>query len=112
MAGKFTLKKGGKGKFSFTLKASNGLVVLTSQSYANKRSALTGIESARKNGGKPANFEKRTASNGKSYFVLKAANTQIIGQSQMYVSNDTMRKGIASVMKNAPKAALEDLTGE
>jgi len=42
--------------------------------------------------------------------VKKAANDQVIGQSEMYSSKDTMEGGIASVMKNAPDASLEDLT--
>ena len=112
MAAKFALKKTNKGNFVFHLKASNGQVILTSQPYADKRGALNGIESARKNAGKDTNFERRTAANGQPYFVLKAANTQIIGQSEMYSSKATMENGIASVMKNAPDAALDDLTVE
>lgn len=110
MAGKFTLSKTDKGNFVFHLKASNGQVILTSQPYSDKRGAKNGIASARKNSGNDANFERRTASNGKPYFVLKAANTQIVGQSELYSAKATMEKGIASVMKNATAAALEDLT--
>lgn len=110
MAGKFVLRKTDKGNFVFNLKASNGQVILTSEPYSEKRSALNGIASVRKNAGKDANFERRTASNGQPYFVLKAANTQIIGQSEMYSSKATMENGIEAVMRNAPDAALEDLT--
>jgi len=110
MAGKFTLRKTDKGNFVFNLKASNGQVILTSQAYADKRGAMNGIESARKNSAKDANFERRTATNGQPYFVLKAANTQIIGQSEMYSSKATMENGIASVMRNAAEATLEDQT--
>lgn len=112
MAGKFTLKKTEKGNFVFNLKASNGQVILTSQPYSDKRGAMNGIESARKNGGTDTNFERRTASNGQSYFVLKAANTQIIGQSEMYAAKASMENGIASVMRNAPAAVLHDLSAE
>ena len=112
MAGKFILKKTAKGNFVFNLKASNGQVILTSQPYSDKRGALNGIESARKNGGTEISFERRTASNGQSYFVLKAANTQIIGQSEMYSAKAGMENGIASVKRNAPAAVLQDLTTE
>jgi len=112
MAGKFTLKKTDKGNFVFNLKASNGQVILTSQPYSDRRGAMNGIESARKNGGADANFECRTASNGQFYFVLKAANTQIIGQSEMYAAKASMENGIASVMRNVPAAVLQDLTAE
>lgn len=110
MAGKFVLRKTDKGNFVFNLKASNGQVILTSQPYSDKSGAMNGIDSARKNAGKDANFERRTAGNGQAYFVLKAANTQIIGQSEMYSAKATMERGIASVMRNASGAVLEDLT--
>ena len=110
MAGKFVLRKTDKGNFVFNLKASNGQNILTSESYSDKRSAMNGIESTRKNAGKDANFERRTAKNGQPYFVLKAANTQVIGQSEIYSTKATMENGITSVMRNAPDASLEDLT--
>jgi uncharacterized protein len=110
MAGKFVLKKTSKGNFVFNLKASNGLVMLTSEVYKNKSSALNGVESVRKNAGKDSNFEQRAAKNGQPYFVLKAANKEIIGQSEMYSRAANMKKGIASVKANARTAKLEDLT--
>jgi uncharacterized protein len=112
MAGKFILKKTDKGNFVFNLKASNGQVILTSQPYADKRGAINGIESARKNASADSSFERRTASNGQPYFVLKAANTQIIGQSEMYASKTSMENGIASVKRNSPAASLQDTTTE
>ena len=39
MAGKFELRKGAKGGFSFVLKASNGQVILQSEHYESKASA-------------------------------------------------------------------------
>ena len=110
MAAKFVLKKSGKSKFLFSLKAPNGLVILTSESYNDKSAAVKGIESVRRNAGKDANFERREAKNGQMYFVLKAANKQVIGQSQMYKSPSSMTKGLASVVANAGTAKLEDLT--
>ena len=111
MAGKFEISKSKNGKFLFNLKAGNGQVILTSEPYSDKRSAMNGIESVRKNAGKDANFERRTAGNGQPYFVLKAANTQVIGQSEMYSTKATMESGIESVMRNASDAGVEDLTG-
>ena len=110
MAGKFTLRKTEKGNFVFNLKAANGQIILTSQPYSDKRSALNGIDSTRKNAREDASFERRTSGNGQPYFVLKAANAQIIGQGEMYSSKASMENGIASVMRNAPGAPLQDLT--
>ena len=112
MAGKFVLRKTPKGKFVFNLKAANSAVILTSESYADRSAALKGIASVRKNAGKDANFEVRTAKNGQPFFVLKAANKEVIGQSERYASTRNMRKGIASVMANAATAEIEDLTGK
>lgn len=51
MAAKFTLKKGGTGKYHFNLVATNGQVIATSESYESKAAAMKGIESVRKNAG-------------------------------------------------------------
>ena len=112
MAGKFALRKTPKGKFVFDLKASNSIVILTSESYETRAAALKGIESVRKNGGNAANFEVRAAKNGQPYFVLKAANKEVIGQSERYASSRNVKRGIASVMANAGAAGIEDLTGK
>lgn len=50
MAGKFELKQTASG-FRFNLKAGNGEVIATSESYTTKAAALNGIESVRKNAG-------------------------------------------------------------
>ena len=49
MAGKFVLKKGSSGKYHFNLVAANGQVIATSETYEHKQSALSGIESVKKN---------------------------------------------------------------
>ncbi|MFB7719386.1 YegP family protein [Nocardia sp. NPDC056100] len=41
---------------------------------------------------------------------LKAANGEVIAQSQAYASKDAAKKGISSVQTNAAGAALVDLT--
>jgi uncharacterized protein YegP (UPF0339 family) len=110
MAGKFVLKKTRAGNFVFNLVASNGQNILTSESYKSKRAALNGVESVRKNAGKKTNYEERMGKNKKPYFVLMAANKEIIGQSEMYASTTNMRNGMASVKSNARSAALEDTT--
>ena len=45
-------------------------------------------------------------------FDLKATNGQVIATSEVYSSEDACKKGIASVQKNAPAAAVEDQTVE
>jgi uncharacterized protein YegP (UPF0339 family) len=47
MAGKFVLTKSASGNFHFNLKASNGQIIATSESYNTKAAALNGIDSIR-----------------------------------------------------------------
>ena len=110
MAGKFELKKSKKGQFMFNLKASNGQVILSSEQYLEKTGAEDGIESVRKNAGDDANYEAKTSNKNQPFFVLKAANGQIIGKSEMYSTVSAMRKGMNSVKANAPTAKVTDLT--
>jgi uncharacterized protein YegP (UPF0339 family) len=49
MPGKFEIKKTSNGQFRFNLKATNGQVIATSESYKTKAACLNGIESVRKN---------------------------------------------------------------
>ena len=86
MAGWFELSKSSDNQFRFVLKAVNGETILTSELYTSKASAEKGIASVRSNSPQEERYEKKTASNGKFYFNLKAANHQIIGSSQMYAT--------------------------
>lgn len=53
---------------------------------------------------------KETATDTK--FDLKAGNGEVIATSEVYNSLDACKKGIASVKKNAPVAAVENQTVE
>lgn len=45
-------------------------------------------------------------------FDLKATNGEVIATSEVYASEASCKKGVASVIKNAPVAAVEDQTAE
>lgn len=109
--GKFICSKRSNGEYQFNLQANNGQVILTSEGYKAKAGCDNGIESVRKNATNDARYECKTAKNGKTYFVLKASNGQVIGTSQMYADQSGCDKGMASVKANAPDAAVEDTTG-
>ena len=110
MAGKFELYKDKAGEFRFRLKAGNGEKILSGEGYKDKSGAENGVASVRKNAADKARFEIKESSGGKPYFVLKAGNHQVIGQSQMYDSASGCSSGIEAVMKTAPDAALDDQT--
>ena len=50
--------------------------------------------------------------NGGLKFNLKATNGQVVASSQVYKSEASCRKGIASVVRNAAVAQVEDQTVE
>ncbi|GGP23655.1 YegP family protein [Silvimonas iriomotensis] len=106
MSGKFHLKTAKDGQFMFNLHAANGQIILTSELYTAKASALNGIESVRKNAPDDVHYERKESKDGHPYFVLKAANHQVIGKSEMYNSKAAMENGIESVKKNGPDAKL------
>lgn len=112
MAAKFEIKKGSSGKYRFNLKAGNGEVILSSETYESKQGAERGIESVKTNAPNDSRYERKEASNSQPYFILKAANGEPIGRSETYSSKSAMENGIESVKKNAPSANVEDLTGE
>ncbi|BEU95363.1 YegP family protein [Acidovorax sp. DW039] len=110
MAAKFELKKTSDDKFVFNLLASNGQVILTSETYHSHASALQGIESVKKHAPHDARYGRLCARNGAPYFTLKAANGQVIGQSQMYSGAKARDAGIEAVQCHAQDASLHDLT--
>lgn len=107
MAGWYVLSSNAKGEFSFVLKAANGEIILRSEVYSAKASAENGIASVQKNSPLDARYEKKTASNGKEYFNLKASNGQVIGTSQMYASAAGRDAGIESVKANGPSSTIK-----
>lgn len=110
MAGKFVLKKASNGQFHFNLHASNGLVILSSELYKERRGAEGGIESVRKNALDDGRYERKES--GEQYFfVLKASNGQTIGRSELYKARSSMENGIGSVKRHAPDAKVDDQAG-
>lgn len=75
-----------------------------------KSGANYGIESVKKNSVLDERYDRRESKKGEPYFVLLAANKQIIGQSEFYSSAAAMENGIASVKKNGPDASIDVLT--
>ena len=55
-------------------------------------------------------YERKTSSDGKAFFNLKAANHQVIGTSQMYSSESACENGIASVKANGTTKTVKDST--
>jgi len=110
MTATFEIKRTADGKYVFNLKSANDQVILTSQAYENKEAAESGISSVRHSATLDDQYEEKVGSDGHPYFVLFALNRKEIGRSQMYSSREAMRKGIASVKRNAQIAVTVDLS--
>ena len=54
-------------------------------------------------------YDGKITSNGQYYFVMKAANEEIIGVSEMYTTEAARDNGIEVVKRDAPNAPLENL---
>jgi uncharacterized protein len=108
MPGRFEIKTAKNGKFSFNLKASNGQVILSSESYDTRKGAEAGVASVKKNAANDARYERKVAKDGSAYFVLKASNGEVIGKSEMYKAKASMEAGIKSVRNNAEWAEIKD----
>jgi uncharacterized protein YegP (UPF0339 family) len=106
--GKFVITKRSNGEFQFNLKAGNGQVILTSESYTTKAGCEKGIASVQLNAKLDERFERKVSSNDKPYFNLKAGNGQVIGKSELYESEASMENGIDSVKNNAPDSPTDD----
>lgn len=118
--GKFTIKPTNTG-FVFNLKAGNGEVIATSQTYKSLDSAKNGVASVTANA-PVANLEDQTVEGyetaknpkfeiyldkaGEYRFRLKAKNGEPIAASEGYTQKSGCKNGIESVRKNAVDAKL------
>ena len=106
MAGKFEIKAGASGKFSFVLKAGNGQVIMqSSDSYADAASAETAIGKIKAAVGTAGNFASKENDKGDFWFTLASAG-DTLGKSEMYTTKAARDNGIESVTKNAPDAPV------
>ena len=129
--GVFEVFRDAASRFRFHLKAANGEIIVVSQSYRAKESALKGIASIKKNapiaktatigGTMPESthqagivqepvFEILCDAADKFRFHLKAANGEIVAASESYGTKESVENGIASVKKYAPMAQIIDQT--
>jgi uncharacterized protein YegP (UPF0339 family) len=121
VSGKFCIKIAHDGTYMFNLKASNGEIIATSQTYTSKSSCINGIESVKNNAPEAAvedqtlekhetckhpKFEIFEDVGGAFRFRLKAKNGNIIVASQGYSSKSSCRAGVDSVKKFASNSSV------
>ena len=118
--GKFVVEQTKNG-FVFNLKAGNGEIIATSQTYSGEDACMNGIESVRKNA-ELAKLEDQTVENfetvtnpkfevyldkrGEYRFRLKARNGEIIATGEGYKAKASCLNGIDSIRRNAPESPV------
>ncbi len=103
---RFDVFAGENGKHYFNLHAKNGEVVLSSQGYSSKASAMNGTFSVYDNGQDAANFEVKQASNGQYYVNLVAGNGQVIATSELYVTKGNAKRAAEGIANLLPSVEL------
>jgi uncharacterized protein len=106
----FVLKRSADAEFFFNLQAANGEIILTSETYTTKASATQGTAAVQVNAPLDERYVKYVSGKGEPYFVLRAANHEVIGKSEMYSSNAARDNGIEAVKRAAPMAEALDRT--
>jgi len=122
MSPKFQLYKDNAGKFRFRLRADNNKIIAVSEAYEQHASCLNGIKSVQKNCNseiEDLSIEDRKVSNPKYQifkdttdkfrFHLKAANGEIIAQSEVYQTKEDCLNAV-EVVKKSCNAEIEDQT--
>ena len=119
--GKFVMGPTKNGGFRFNLKAGNGEIIATSETYNTETACRNGIESVRKNTVEAKledqtieNFEKQTHpkfevykdKSGEFRFRLKARNGEIIATGESYKAKASCLNGIDSIRRNAPDSPV------
>jgi rhomboid protease GluP len=110
MSGWFELIENSASEYQFALVTSNGETMLGSGTYATKAAAQNGILSVQINARRDDRFEKKTMGNGRHYFILKAADSQVVGLSHMYATAEARDATIASVKSLVNTARIKDNT--
>ena len=106
---KFQMYKSGS-EYRYRLRARNGEIILQGEGYKSKQGCLNGIDSVKRNSPYDERYDRKIATNGQYYFVLKAANGEPIGVSETYTTTAARDNGIEAVKRVAPTAPIEDLT--
>ena len=116
--GKFVIGKTKNGQYRFNLKAGNGEIIATSESYTTLTACKNGVESVKKNAlaevedqtlnetKKNPKYELYLDKAGEYRFRLKAANGEIICHGEGYKAKASCKNGIDSIGRNAPEAEV------
>lgn len=98
------------GQFYFRFNASNGEQILASESYTTRQGCLNGIAAVKSRA--PFDYAYTRIDNAGNYrFNMTGANYEIIARSsEGYTTRQGRENAIEVVKREAPSAAIDDLT--
>jgi uncharacterized protein YegP (UPF0339 family) len=92
---------------TFSLTTPNGETLLqASERYGSRACLERAIASVRESARLEHRYDRRESQEGRHYFVLRAANGEVIGVSEMYASEAMMEKQIESLRAGAARALI------
>lgn len=94
--------------YSFSFLSADGKTLVRSENYAEKKSALNGIESVKKNCLDEKRYELNTSKDSKFYFNIKASNGQVVATSMLFSTEKDRDNAIAQLKNGASNAAVEE----
>lgn len=98
------------GEYHFRLlDTGNSKPILSGRQYTTKNACREGIDWVKSNAPYDYQYEAKQ-SHGKYYFILKAANGQLIGTSEIYANAADRDAGLRLVKTQATRAPVTDLT--
>ena len=96
------------GQYWYHLRADNGEIVQSGESYTSKASCENGIQSVKANC-QPQRFESFFNA-GQYGFNHVATNGEIIGRSEKYTTAQARDQALQVVMREAPEASVQNLS--
>ena len=107
---RFEIYQDSSGQYRFSLKQDNGSKILESDPYLSENGCKNGVDSVRMNVDSDRRYDRYVDNSGSAYFKLKASNGRVICTSQKYDNKQDMENEIHTLMANAVRAQLDNLT--
>lgn len=106
----YEISRSSDGQYRFVFKAPNGEILLTSELFKAKASAINALESLKINSKYLENFEILTSKNEKKYFNIKSKNHHILATSQFYNDEVSLDLGMKLVLNHSQTEKIIDLS--
>ncbi|GAL83200.1 hypothetical protein MYP_426 [Sporocytophaga myxococcoides] len=95
-------------QFNYRLKSTTGKVILSGQGYISQEACRKGIEQVKASAPYDSRYERKNSlNNNQYYFILRSANGDSLGRSEMYYSHEAREEAIDEVSRTAPFSMVE-----